>query len=85
VRASTAKALEGFDKDMHDLRAKLEKKLTKAEADRVMKGLEAKVEAVQKSLVELDRTKGDKWESAKRAVTQRIEDLGRAIEEAKKR
>jgi hypothetical protein len=85
VRASTAKTLEGFDKDMRDLRVKLEKKLTKAEANRVMKGLEDKAEAVRKSVGELDNATGDKWEAAKRAVTQRTEELGRAIEEARKR
>jgi hypothetical protein len=85
ARASAAKALEEFDTDTKDLRAKLEKKLTRAEADKVMKDLKDKAEAVRTSLRELDDSPEDKWEAAKKAVTQRVEELGRALEKAKKR
>ena len=86
LREATAKKLDGLDKEVVELRAKLEKKTSKAEANKVIDDLKARSEAVRKSNVaDLEAATAATFEVVKRAIEARIADLDKAIADVKKR
>jgi hypothetical protein len=86
LRDTTAKKLENLDKDVVELRAKLEKKISKAESDKVMADLKTRSELVRKSIAaDLDAATPDSFASVKKTIEIRIADLDKAIADVKKR
>lgn len=85
VRIGASRRLETLDKDVVELRTKIEKKLPKVDADKIVQSLDARSEAVRQSLRELDEATTANLASMKKALDQRVEELDRAIADAKKR
>lgn len=85
-RDATAKKLETLDKDVVELRAKLEKKTSKAESDKVIQDLKTQSEQVRKSnAADLDASTSATFAIVKKTVENRIADLDKAIADVKKR
>jgi hypothetical protein len=86
VRDATAKKLESLDKDVIDLRAKLDKKLSKVESDKVMQDLKARSEAVRKNTAaDLESSTAGTFDLVKKTIEVRIADFEKAIADARKR
>ena len=85
VRASTSRRIEDLEKDAVELREKAEKKLSKDELGRLMKDVEDKSEAVRKSLRDLDTATSANLDRVKQGIYQRVDELDRAIQAAKRR
>jgi hypothetical protein len=86
VQSAAAKKLESLDKDVIDLRAKLEKKVSKTEADKVIADLKAKSEAVRKSNeADLASSTAASFDLVKKTIDARLSDLDQAIADVKKR
>lgn len=86
LKEAMAKKLDGLDKDVVELRAKLEKKTSKAESDKVIQDLKTRSEAVRKSNVaDLEASTAATFEVVKKAIEARIADLDKAIADVKKR
>ena len=86
LRDATAKRLETLDKDVVDLRAKLEKKTSKAESDKVIQDLKTRSEQVRKSnAADLEASTSDTFAIVKKTIETRIADLDKAIADVKKR
>ncbi len=86
VRDATAKKLEILDKDVIDLRAKLEKKLSKVDAEKVMADLKARSELVRKNnAADLESSTAGTFDLVKKTIEARIADFDKAIADARKR
>jgi ABC-type transporter Mla subunit MlaD len=85
VRASTTRKIEGLEKDVAELRARAEKKLSKDEVDSMVRELQDKSEAVRRSLRDLDAATSTNLDQVKKGVDKRVQELDRAIQEAKRR
>jgi DNA-binding helix-hairpin-helix protein with protein kinase domain len=85
VHDAALKRLSRADEDVTALRAKIDRKLSRAEADQIERDLQAKASAARGSVAALDTATADDIESVKRAVDARLADLDRAITDARKR
>lgn len=86
LRDATSKKLESLDKDVVELRAKLEKKTSRAEAEKVMLDLKTQSDAVRKSnAADIENSTASSFESVKKSIEGRLADLDRAIAAVKKR
>ena len=86
LRDSTAKKLETLDKEVIDLRAKLDKKLSKADSDKVIQDLKARSEMVRKNnAADLDSSTAGTFDLVKKTIEGRIADFDKAIADATKR
>jgi hypothetical protein len=86
LRDATTKKLDSLDKDVVELRAKLEKKTSKAESDKVIADLKARSEAVRKSnAADLQTSTASTFEIVKKTIEGRIADLDKAVADVKKR
>jgi len=85
VRSSMVRTLSGLEKDVAALRSKLERKLSKSEAETIVKDLDDKSASAREGLRDLDAATDITLDVAKRTVERRVEDLDRAVQEARKR
>ena len=86
LKDAITKKLDGLDKDVVELRAKLEKKTSKAEADKTVAELKARSEAVRKSnTADLEASTAATFDTIKKAIEARVADLDKAIADVKKR
>ncbi|MGK4001593.1 hypothetical protein WMF31_03135 [Sorangium sp. So ce1036] len=89
ARADTRSAVESTlrerMKTVAELQRKIEKKLPKPEADRLVKDLTERATAVQESLDEIDRAEAITLEAAKRTAEQRLQELDQALDQARER
>jgi dGTP triphosphohydrolase len=82
----TTRKLDGLDKDVVELRAKLEKKTSKLEADKTIQDLKTRSESVRKTNAsDLAAATAATFDSVKKAVEARVADLDKAIADVKKR
>lgn len=82
--ASSAKLVR-LDKEILDLRPRLEKSLQSTDATATLANLRTKAAAVKSSIDDLDRSTVDNLEAAKKTIDARFDDLEQAISSAKKR
>lgn len=86
LRDATAKKIDSLDKDVVELRSKLEKKTSKAESDKVIADLKARSEAVRKSnAADLEASTAATFDVVKKTIEARVADLDKAIADVKKR
>lgn len=85
ARNDGEKKLAGLEKDIAELKPKLVRMLSETDSTTIVRGLTAKSDAVRRSLGDLSYTTVDSLEPVKSTLAQRLEDLDRAIHEAKKR
>ena len=85
VRDTAAKRLESLDKSSVEVRTKLEKKLSKDEAAKVVLDLKSKSDAVRKAMADLDATTADSIDFVKKAIDTRLDDFDKALIAANKR
>ncbi len=86
LRDATTKKLDTLDKDVVELRAKLEKKTSKAESDKVIADLKARSEAARKSnAADIDAATTTTFETVKKTIERRMADLDQAVTDVKKR
>ena len=85
VRDSTSKKLEDLDKQVVELRTKLDSKLPKATVETIERNLKAQSDSVRKSISDLDTTSADGIDSMKKTIEARLADYDKAIADAKKR
>ncbi|MEP7121114.1 MAG: hypothetical protein ABJE95_09400 [Byssovorax sp.] len=83
---ATTKKLDSLDKDVVDLRAKLEKKTSKAESDKTILELKNRFESVRKTNAsDLAAATASTFESVKKTIEARVADLDKAVADLKKR
>lgn len=83
---ATTKKLDTLDKDVVELRAKLEKKVSKAESDKTILDLKTRSETVRKiNASDLAAATAATFDTVKKAVEARVADLAKAVAEVKKR
>lgn len=84
--AATTKKLDTLDKDVVELRAKLEKKTSKAEADKTILDLKTRSETVRRANAsDLAAATASTFDAIKKTVEARLADLDKAISDVKKR
>jgi hypothetical protein len=85
AREDAEKKLAGLDKEVADLKPKLVRWLFEADSASIIRDLTAKSDAVRRSIGDLSYTTADSLEPVKSTIARRLDDLDRAINEAKKR
>lgn len=85
VRDATSLRLDGFDKAVIDLRANIDKNLSKANAVVAKRGLRMKSEVVRKTIAELNASTIDTLAATKGRIDAQLVEFEAAIADMKKR
>jgi len=85
ARDDGERKLAGFEKEIAEIKPKLVRKLSESDSASIVRDLTTKSDAVRRSIGDLSYTTADSLEPVKSTMARRLEDLDRAINEAKKR
>lgn len=85
VREVASKKRDGLDKDVIDLRTKIETKLSPSDQEAVQRMLRVKSYAVREAIVDVNSTSVDTLEGAKNTIDARLAEFEAAILDTKKR